>query len=210
MKTYTAPSRQARVLVVDGEASIRKRLSKIFTLAEHEVDTAVDGESALEQLRARPYDLLVTELKLPRMHGLGLIREAKRLNADLRILIVTDSPTKGSATEAAKIGVSAYLTKPFRAPRVLDAAADALGPSLPSSLASLEHEKLGTVRKIPRRTIWNRYFLGISIGGTVVLLGVSVVAAALGDEGNALNLFDVCGNFRVHGGCCLVRSAAGG
>ena len=81
VQVYTAPSRAARVLVVDGEASIRDLLSKTLALADYETDTATDGQSALKRLRACPYDLLVTELKLPVMDGLTLIREAKRLKS---------------------------------------------------------------------------------------------------------------------------------
>jgi excisionase family DNA binding protein len=116
-----------RVLVVDDEASIRDLLSKTLALAEYDVDLAPDGRSALERLRIIPYDLLITDLKMPGVDGLTVIREARRLKADIPVIIITGFSTEASAIEAVNLGVSGYLTKPFRVPRVLAAAAKALG-----------------------------------------------------------------------------------
>ena len=74
-----------------------------------------------------PYDLLITDLKMPGVDGLTVIREARRLKADIPVIIITGFSTEASAIEAVNLGVSGYLTKPFRVPRVLAAAAKALG-----------------------------------------------------------------------------------
>ena len=117
-----------RVLVVDDEASIRDLLSKTLAIKEYDVDTAADGATALERMRATPgYDLLIADLKMPGMDGLTLIRQAKRIKADLPVIIITGFSTESSAIEALNLGVAGYLTKPFRIPQVLDAAAKALG-----------------------------------------------------------------------------------
>src|SRR5215203_1437731 len=124
------PARTAerpRVLVVDDEASIRELLSKTLALAEYEVDTAPDGRAAVERLRLGHYDLLIADLKMPGLDGLSLIREAKRLNADLPVIIITGFSSESSAIEAVNLRVAGYLTKPFRVPQVLAAAARALG-----------------------------------------------------------------------------------
>src|SRR5580765_1033915 len=130
-----APARQAaaaaggrpRVLVVDDEATIRDLLSKTLALAEYDVDMAPDGRTALDRLRVIPYDLLITDLKMPGVDGLAVIREARRLKADIPVIIITGFSTEASAIEAVNLGVSGYLTKPFRVPRVLAVAAKALG-----------------------------------------------------------------------------------
>jgi excisionase family DNA binding protein len=116
-----------RILVVDDEASIRDLLSKTLALAEYDVDTAPDGRSALERLRLYPYDLLIADLKMPGIDGLAVIREAKRLKTDLPIIIITGYSTESAAIEAVNLGVAGYLTKPFRVPQVLAAAAKAIG-----------------------------------------------------------------------------------
>lgn len=116
-----------RVLVVDDEASIRDLLAKTLALAEYDVDLAPDGRTALERLRIIPYDLLITDLKMPGVDGLSVIREARRLKADIPVIIITGFSNEASAIEAVNLGVSGYLTKPFRVPRVLAAASKALG-----------------------------------------------------------------------------------
>jgi len=122
-----AGSGRPRVLVVDDEASIRDLLSKTLALAEYDVDVSPDGRSALERMRLYPYDLLIADLKMPGMDGLTVIREAKRYKADLPVIIITGFSTESSAIEAVNLGVAGYLTKPFRVPQVLAAAAKALG-----------------------------------------------------------------------------------
>ncbi len=116
-----------RVLVVDDEATIRDLLAKTLALAEYDNDLAQDGRSALERLRIIPYDLLITDLKMPGVDGLTVIKEARRLKADIPVIIITGFSTESSAIEAVNLGVAGYLTKPFRVPQVLAAAARALG-----------------------------------------------------------------------------------
>jgi excisionase family DNA binding protein len=124
--TATGQSRP-RVLVVDDEASIRDLLAKTLALAEYDVDVAPDGRSAIDRMRMYPYDLLITDLRMPGVDGLTVIREAKRYKGDLPVLIITGYSTESSAIEAVNLGVAGYLTKPFRVPQVLAAAAKALG-----------------------------------------------------------------------------------
>lgn len=130
--SISEPAKQAgqrRILVVDDEASIRELLVKTLSLAEYTVDTAADGNSALSRLRdtATACDLAIVDLKMPGMDGLMLIRQMKQLRPDLPVIIITGFSTEVSAIEAINLGVSGYLTKPFRVPQVLAAAAKALG-----------------------------------------------------------------------------------
>jgi len=123
----TAGATRPRVLVVDDEASIRDLLAKTLALAEYDVDVAPDGRAALDRMRMYPYDLLIADLKMPGVDGLTVIREAKRYKADLPVIIITGFSTESSAIDAVNLGVAGYLTKPFRVPQVLAAAAKALG-----------------------------------------------------------------------------------
>jgi excisionase family DNA binding protein len=126
-RSVAAMTARPRVLVVDDEATIRDLLAKTLALAEYDVDIAPDGRTALERLRIIPYDLLITDLKMPGVDGLTVIKEARRLKTDIPVIIITGFSTEASAIEAVNLGVSGYLTKPFRVPRVLAAAAKALG-----------------------------------------------------------------------------------
>lgn len=116
-----------RVLVVDDEASIRDLLAKTLALTDYDVDVAPDGRAGLDRLHLREYHLLIADLKMPGLDGLSFIREAKRYRSDLPVIVITGYSTESSAIEAANMGVAGYLTKPFRVPQVLAAAARALG-----------------------------------------------------------------------------------
>jgi excisionase family DNA binding protein len=125
---YSLPSGQRpRVLVVDDEEPVRELLLRTLALADYEVDVVPDGRLAVDRMRIIDYDLLITDLRMPGVDGLKVIREARRLKGDVRIIIVTGYSSEASAIEAINLGVQGYLTKPFRVPRVLAAAAKALG-----------------------------------------------------------------------------------
>lgn len=124
-----APGRH-RILIVDDEETIRELLLKTLALAEYEVDVAPDGRTAVDRMRLIQYDLLITDLRMPGVDGLTVIREARRLKADIPVIIVTGYSSEASAIEAINLGVQGYLTKPFRVPRVLAAAAKALGETV--------------------------------------------------------------------------------
>ena len=115
------------MLVVDDEASIRDLLLKTLALADYDVDLAPDGRVALERMRLFSYDLLITDLNMPGMDGLAVIREARRVHENLPVIIITGFSTEASAIEAANLGVSGYLTKPFKVLKVLSVTARALG-----------------------------------------------------------------------------------
>jgi len=134
-KTGAAGAERPRVLIVDDEQSVRDLVAKTLTMADYDVDTAPDGPSALDRLQKNDYDLLITDLKMPGMDGLSVIREARQKSAALPIVIITGYSTEASAIEAINLGVCGYLTKPFRLPRVLAVAARALGEHVPSAEA---------------------------------------------------------------------------
>ena len=116
-----------RILVADDEEAIRDLLAKTLALAEYDVRTVPDGQSAIDLLRTERFQLLITDLRMPGVDGLAVIREARRLSPDLPVVILTGFSTEASAIEAISLGVSGYLTKPFRLAKVLAVAAKALG-----------------------------------------------------------------------------------
>ncbi len=126
------PSRPAsptrpRILVVDDEASIRDLLSKTLAMSDYEVDVAADGRTAVDRLRLNNYDLLVTDVRMPGMDGLTVIREARRYKASLPVIVITGFSTESTAIEALNLGVAGYLTKPFQRRQILSKVARALG-----------------------------------------------------------------------------------
>src|SRR2546421_8129178 len=109
----------ARILVVDDERVIREILAEFLTLEGFSVNTVEDGEKALTELRLHPYDLLITDLKMPRLSGLQLLEriEAERLGV-LTVLMTGFGPVE-TAIEAMKKGAYDYLLKPFKVEEVI-------------------------------------------------------------------------------------------
>jgi excisionase family DNA binding protein len=126
-RTVAARSR-SRILLVDDEESIRRLLSRMLESA-YDVEIAADPESALRLLREPDahFDLLISDLNMPGMDGLALIREARRINSTLPAIVITGYSSESTAIEAVNLGVTGYLTKPFDTTQVLAAAAKALG-----------------------------------------------------------------------------------
>jgi excisionase family DNA binding protein len=133
VSSSTDPDRRTRVLVVDDEEQILTLFRKTFEHANYDVDTAPDGASAIERLNKVEYDLLITDLHMPGLGGLSVIREAKRIDPVFPIVVVTGRSTEASAIEALNLGVSGYLTKPFGMGRIMAAAARALGHTEPAA-----------------------------------------------------------------------------
>lgn len=103
---------RGRILVVDDESIIRMVFRDLMG-KECEVVTAQTAEEALESLRAGPFDLIVTDKNLPDMSGLELAAEARRLNPDSRVILMTGYPSLVTAQQALELGVMDYLLKPF-------------------------------------------------------------------------------------------------
>jgi excisionase family DNA binding protein len=119
----TETGRARRVLVADDDEPIRQLIERMFAAVEYAMEAAPDGASALARLRAVPFDLIITDLRMPGMDGLELAREAKRLWPAIKIVVITGHPSQSSAIDAVNIGVDAYLTKPFRSIELLMAVA---------------------------------------------------------------------------------------
>jgi len=104
-----------RILVVDDEAIIRKSFEKALErhADRYEVVGVESGEAAVERLEAESFDLVFTDLKMPGMDGVGVIREAKRLRPQIDCVMMTGYSTVESAVDAMKLGALEYVLKPF-------------------------------------------------------------------------------------------------
>ncbi len=113
------PTESARILVVDDERVIREILAEFLTLEGFSVHTVEDGEKALTELRLRPYDLLITDLKMPRLSGLQLLEKIEQERLGVLTVLMTGFGTVETAIEAMKKGAYDYLLKPFKVEEVI-------------------------------------------------------------------------------------------
>lgn len=103
---------KARILVVDDEPSARSGLEKLLRQDGYEVDVAADGAAALIIAGDRPPDLVVTDLKMPRMDGVEFLKRLRAQDVDMPVLMVTAFGDVASAVKAMRAGAEDYLTKP--------------------------------------------------------------------------------------------------
>lgn len=102
-----------RVLVVDDEPVVIASCRRILTSAGKIVETADCGRKGLEMALAHPYDLVVTDLKMPDMDGMDLVRALAKEQPETSVMIITGYGTIPSAVSAMKLGVHDYVEKPF-------------------------------------------------------------------------------------------------
>ncbi|MCK6529298.1 sigma-54 dependent transcriptional regulator [Myxococcota bacterium] len=117
---------KGRILVVDDEAANREALQRILARDGYDVESAASGDQALAALRASPFDLLLTDLKMPRMDGVELLRAARVVAPDVEAILMTAYGTVEVAVEAMKEGAYDFLTKPLKRHELLRAVEKAL------------------------------------------------------------------------------------
>src|SRR5436190_22724851 len=103
----------ARILVCDDQEMMRDSLAATLVREGHEVTAATDGAFALQRLSSARFDLLISDLKMPRMTGIELLAEAKRLRPEMPVVLMTAFATVQTAVEAMKLGAYDYIQKPF-------------------------------------------------------------------------------------------------
>ena len=111
--------RTARVLVVDDEDGVRSFLAETLERTGHDVVMAENGEVGLRISREQPFDLVLTDLRMPALDGMGLVRALRREQPDVEVIILTAFGDVASAVEAMKLGAFDYLEKPISSPAAL-------------------------------------------------------------------------------------------
>jgi DNA-binding NtrC family response regulator len=104
---------KGRILIVDDEANARAALSEILREEGYETETAADGFKALGKIGSFAPDLILTDLKMPGLDGIGLLKEARAASPSTVVVVMTAFGTIDSAVEAIKAGAENYLTKPL-------------------------------------------------------------------------------------------------
>jgi DNA-binding NtrC family response regulator len=103
----------SRILVVDDEPSIRTVLKAHLARDGYHVDTATDGAQAIDRLAGDPFDLVISDLRMPGVGGLELLAHVRANHPGLPLIVITAHGTVDSAVEALKLGAHDYITKPF-------------------------------------------------------------------------------------------------
>jgi|GEM_PF-1890235 len=140
----------SRVLIVDDESGMRKSLSRILGKEGHETDTAEDVEVARQKLVESEYDLVISDIIMPKISGVDLLKTIREQYPKIKIILITGQPSVDTATEAVRSGAFDYLTKPIKKDEICKTVANAF------MVKTLEEENLqyrnNLVRMVDKRT----------------------------------------------------------
>ena len=137
----------ARILVVDDEEKIRKLLKIMLSLKGHSVDEAEDGEEALAKIEEDAYDLIIADIKMPKLDGMELLKRINAMEVQIPVIFITAYATVDSAVEAMKLGAVDYISKPFEEDRIILTVEKALG------ISKLLQEKKELEEELERRVL---------------------------------------------------------
>lgn len=113
----------AKLLIADDDPEILRFLDKILTLEGHTVKTAKDGEEAVEMAKKDNFDIIITDIIMPRKEGIETIIELREMNPDIKIIAISGGGRKGRMDflrMAEMVGASEILAKPFQPQELLE------------------------------------------------------------------------------------------
>lgn len=104
---------KAHILVVDDEVPVGKSICSALQNSDYVVDMVLSGEDALEKERPQNYDVIITDLMMPGMSGMELLKALKNIDPIIQVIMITGYPSIKTAVQSVKLGAFDYLPKPF-------------------------------------------------------------------------------------------------
>lgn len=105
--------KKAKILVVEDNPATRELLRELLSQEGYMVKVAQNGKEALRRVRKDNFDLVLTDVKMPRMNGIQLLKELQKIVPDIKVIIITATADSEIAVKAMKFGAYDYITKPF-------------------------------------------------------------------------------------------------
>lgn len=102
----------SNILIIDDEKAIRKTLSEILSYEGYKIDEAGDGEEGLKKLKEKEFDVVLCDIKMPKIDGIEFLEKSREINADTPIIMISGHGTIETAVEAVKKGAYDYISKP--------------------------------------------------------------------------------------------------
>ncbi len=176
-----------RILIVDDELTIVEVLKKLLARHGHDVETALNGNDALAKLKEGVYDLMITDVRLPGIDGISLLKRAKELQSHMAVIVITAYAEVDDAVKAMQIGAFNYIQKPFK----FDELVLTIDRALNYELTLAENEVL-------KKSISAKYHFGFLVGDSAPMLELyrliekiaktNSTALILGDSGTGKEL----------------------
>jgi DNA-binding NtrC family response regulator len=118
-------AQRTSILVVDDELSVRESLRMILK-SNYLVYTAANGKEALQYIQKDKIDLVTLDLKMPGLSGIEVLREIKKKNANIEVVVITGYGSEQNLQEATRYGAGDFITKPFNMPDLINSVAKSL------------------------------------------------------------------------------------
>jgi DNA-binding NtrC family response regulator len=134
-----------KALVIDDEQIVLDSVRKILTDENYEVDVSLSGREGREWAIQKQYDIVLTDIRMPDIGGMRVLRDVKRANPSLPVVMITGYATISSSVQAMKMGAADYIEKPFTPDQLLKAVASALEKAAteePEEQALIHNEEL--------------------------------------------------------------------
>ncbi len=109
---------KSSVLIVDDEFGVRESL-RILLKSHYEICTARDGEEALKVVKERKIDLITLDLNMPKLSGIETLREIRKIDGEVPVIIITGYGTQEDEKEALHYGVTDFISKPFNTSKII-------------------------------------------------------------------------------------------
>lgn len=104
----------AKILIVDDEEIMRSFLLDVFMEEGYNLDSAADGEEALHKISKTRYDLIITDIRMPKVEGTEVLRRAKELDPGVNVIVITGYASQQAKQECQRLGAAYYIAKPFQ------------------------------------------------------------------------------------------------
>lgn len=137
---------EKRILVVDDDILMREFLNETLTRKKYSVDLAFSGEEALQMMRGKEYDVILSDIRMQQIGGMEVLRSTKNVLPDTKVILMTAYATVENAVEAMKLGAFDYIMKPF--------SADAIELAIEKAL---EHKRLIFENKLLKSQVAGQY-----------------------------------------------------
>ena len=138
----------ASILIIDDEKAIRKTLSEILSYEGYKIDEAADGEEGIMKFKGTTYDVVLCDIKMPKMDGLEFLEKAREINSDVPVIVISGHGNIETAVEAVKKGAFDYISKPPDLNRLLITLRNALDKQILVTETKVLKRKVAKVQEM--------------------------------------------------------------
>ena len=153
---------RGKVLIVDDDPEVRRVLSHVLgTVGGYQTDTAFDGIDGINKVRDNEYDIVFTDLTMPRLSGMDVLKETRRLDSSLSVVVITGFSSIDNAINAMKEGARDFITKPFNFDKIIILTEKIIGERRLFGKISPSENLEGTLKRLSGELYRSLYEMGI-------------------------------------------------